>query len=128
MCRGELQGAVLGKRLAVSILSGSRFEFDRTIFLLDSEILRAKISNDSHTYDAFVGIRIGGILSKFSPDQFYHNIGVENSSADLLSRGTTASTKLDSDSAWHNGPPLLYEDFDNWQVSQQHGSLNTMTL
>ncbi|MEE8327975.1 MAG: hypothetical protein V3R32_04180 [Nitrosomonadaceae bacterium] len=122
LCRGELQGVVLGKRLAVTIMTESRFKFVKVLFIMDSEIVRAQISKDSHSFDTFVANRVGEIRSKFSPDQFYTVSGEENVSADLITRGTVDPSKLDITSDWQNGPSMLYKDFNDWPISQKYNS------
>lgn len=118
VCRGELQAAVMAKKIAVSFLEATRFKVQETIFVLDSEIVLAQINMDSHYFSVFVGHRIAEIRSAFPPQMWWFTRSENNPCADLLSRGTQNVTELDLDSTWQTGPAWLKTNRATWPIWQ----------
>lgn len=115
--RGELQGAVLGKRIAEFVVKHHRIRFERKIFLTDSAIVRAMIEKDSHGFQTFVANRVGEIRSFTDPSEWYHIPG-ECNIADWLTRGR-APRELGPQSSWQAGPPFASRPWSEWPVSQR---------
>lgn len=65
--RLELQGAVLGTRLANSIKSSQTFKIDKKVFWTDSLTVMGWINSETRRYNQFAAFRIGEILE--SSDQ-----------------------------------------------------------
>ena len=59
----QLNAALMAKRLREFIMSESRFDFERSYFIIDSEIVRCMIQKESYGFNTFVGLRIGEIQS-----------------------------------------------------------------
>ena len=57
--RLELNAGLMAKRLHEFIMSESRFDFERSYFIIDSEIVRCMIQKESYGFNTFVGLRIG---------------------------------------------------------------------
>ena len=60
--RLELQGAVLAvSRLCKTIVQESRFQFEKVVMFLDSEIVLAWIRSEARKFKPFVSVRVGEI-------------------------------------------------------------------
>ena len=119
VCRGELQGAVLSKRLASTFLKETRLLIIETLFIIDSEIVLAQLNVDSHNFSVFVGHLVAEIRSETRPDQWYFTRGENNPCAELLSRGTRDITELGPGTTWQVGPAWLYTPRDQCPITQQ---------
>ena len=84
--RLELSAAVLSKRLRISILQGCRWNFDRIIHIVDSEIVRAMISKESYGFKTSVATSVGEIQNETSPSEWYW-INTKSNIADILTKG-----------------------------------------
>lgn len=113
--RLELQGAVLGTRLARSIETALSKPLDATYFWTDSEVILGYISNDSRRFQTFVGNRVAEIRDSTNPNQWRHVPGSLNP-ADDCSRGVPL-TDLTTDSRWFQGPDFLKQSEKDWPVS-----------
>ena len=58
--RLELLAAVLSNRLRNSIENECRFQFERVIHIVDSEIVRAMIQRESYGFNTFTSMRMRG--------------------------------------------------------------------
>ena len=113
--RIELNGAVLAARLA-TFLKELKLEFDATLFLTDSETVRAMIQKESYGFATFVAVRVGEIQQTTDPTQWYWVEGSLNG-ADCLTRGKHPA-ELGEDSEWQTGPEFLKLPITDWPLKR----------
>ena len=101
--RLELQGAVLASRLCKIIVQESRFQFERVILFLDSEIVLALIRSEARKIKPFVSVRVGEIQTNTDPSQWKHIPG-ELNVADDVSRGIPVRSLAER---WQHGQKFL---------------------
>ena len=118
--RLELLAAVISKRLRATIEKECRFEFERVVHIVDSEIVRAMINRDSYGFNTFTSTRIGEIQEGSLPSDWYWVSGNDNV-ADIVSRGEYPEN-LDSNSVWQVGPDFLSTPFADWPIRQDCSS------
>lgn len=116
LVRGEMCGAVMGKRLAKFIKTESRYEIEKEVYIVDSEIVRAMIMKNSHNFHTFIANRVGEIRSATEPDWWWWIPGAMNI-ADYLTRGKKPED-LAEGSIWQIGLPFMYTEFESWPISQ----------
>lgn len=121
--RLELQGAVLAVRLADTIKKEMNYEFKRTLFWTDSQVVLQFLQQESRRYHTFVANRVAEIHESTRPEEWRYVPGPENP-ADICSRGKTASELKVSQSWWH-GPTFLTESEDAWPRLGNLEQLNT---
>lgn len=114
--RLELQAAIMSKRLAESIQGTLRIKLEKTMYIVDSEIVRAMINKDSYGFNTFVAVRVGEIQQSTKPDQWYWIDG-EHNIADWVSRGKCPGD-LGPNSAWQRGYEFMYTPIDSWPIQQ----------
>ncbi|XP_046809839.1 uncharacterized protein LOC124420563 [Lucilia cuprina] len=110
--RLELQAAVLGTRLLVTILKEHSVKVSRIICWSDSTTVINWIGSESRRYKPFVAHRITEILESTSPADWRWlptNLNV----ADETTR-RKSQVDFSDDSRWLNGPKFLYDSEDNW--------------
>lgn len=103
--RLELTGALLGVRLADTILKTLTVPPIRVFFWTDSQIALQWIRSSALQWKPFVSNRVREIQSKSDPQTWFHCRGKHNP-ADLPTRGRTI-TDLESNSLWWHGPSWL---------------------
>ena len=108
--RLELQAAVLASRLCKTIVQESRFQFERVILFLDSEIVLALIRSEARKFKPFVSVRIGKIQTNSDPSQWKHIPG-ELNVADDVSRGIPVRSLAER---WQHGQKFLRLPEDQW--------------
>ena len=108
--RLELQGAVLASRLCKTIVQESRFQFDKVILFLDSEIVLAWIRSEARKFKPFVSVRVGEIQNNTDPSQWKHIPG-ELNVADDVSRGISVRSLAER---WQHGPKFLCLPENQW--------------
>ena len=59
--RGEMNGALLSKRLKCFIDKELRLTFQKVYLLVDSQIVYSMIQRDSYVFSTFIGLRVGEI-------------------------------------------------------------------
>ena len=114
--RLELNGAVLAKRLKETIAKESRLIFEKTYFLVDSEVVKAMIQKESYGFNTFAGVRIGEIQSATDQSQWYWVEGKKNI-ADWTTRGKSPN-ELGPESSWQKGPDFLYLPEKMWPTKK----------
>ncbi|XP_055522638.1 uncharacterized protein LOC129716826 [Wyeomyia smithii] len=121
--RLELHAAVIGTRLAKSIVAGHSIKIDRQFFWSDARDVMCWLQSDHRRYSQFVAFRVGEILE--APDVTdWRWLGSKDNVAD---DGTKRKNKLDLSptSRWFLGPPFLWKSKEDWPRS----SLNcTVTM
>ncbi|XP_055902932.1 uncharacterized protein LOC129939084 [Eupeodes corollae] len=112
--RLELQAAVLGTRLALTIRTSHSISFREVLFLSDSKTVLSWISSAEYKFPTFVAVRIGEILDSTSPRQWYHISSEDNVADD----GTKWSDPRmgNYESRWFKGPDFLREPFELWPI------------
>ena len=117
--RGELQGAVLSMRMSNFIREDSRIVFERVVYLVDSQIVRAMIQKSCHEFQTFIANRVAFIQAHSDPQDWYWTAGSTNI-ADWTTRGHSVSQL--SEPVWQAGPDFLHQDFESWPVRQDCGN------
>ena len=103
--RLELQGAVIGLRLATAASRFLNLEFSETIFWTDSQTVLQWINSRTCRFTAFVANRIGEILEGSRAEQWKY-VPTALNPADDASRGLQGSD-LTTDHRWLRGPDFL---------------------
>ena len=110
--RLELQGAVLGKRLAETVEQETRLSITRTTFWSDSRNVLAWIKANDRRYHVFVANRVAEIRESTAPEQWRY-VPSDLNAADGGSRGHSLDDLRD-DGSWMSGPAFLREPEDEW--------------
>lgn len=110
--RLELNAAVLGTRLAESVISSHTFQVDRKTFWTDSKTVLAWINSDHRRYHQFVAVRIGEILSSTRMNEWRYVPSCQNP-ADFATKWGNGP-KFDTDNLWFQGPAFLHGAEDTW--------------
>jgi len=110
--RLELMGAVLGSRLAKSVVNALSMETEFMIFWTDSANVLWWIRGYSRTFKPFVANRVGEIQTFSSPEQWRY-VPTAMNPADHLTRGVKLGEILDLKS-WWTGPDYLSKDELLW--------------
>ncbi|XP_037029336.1 uncharacterized protein LOC119069388 [Bradysia coprophila] len=114
--RLELQGAVLGTRLASSIKSSQTLKFDKQVFWTDSQNVMGWVNSEARKYKQFVAFRICEILESSDQNEWRwipseHNVADEATKSKEIAR-------LDSSSRWYKAPEFLYDKEEDWFKDQ----------
>ncbi|XP_062708625.1 uncharacterized protein LOC134288285 [Aedes albopictus] len=110
--RMKLQAAVLGARLANTVVANHRVKITKRILWSDSRTVLSWIQSDQRKYKPFVGFRIGEILQETAVDDWRY-IRTKMNIADLLTKKRRESS-LTSDGEWFHGPRILYAPEESW--------------
>ena len=108
--RLELHGAVLASRLYKTIVQESRFQFEKVILFLDSEIVLAWIRSEARKFKPFVSVRVGEIQTNTDPSQWKH-IPRELNVADDVSHGIPVQSLAER---WQHEPKFLRLPENQW--------------
>ena len=124
--RMELNGAVLSKRCRVVLEREMNYTFEKVIHLIDSETVLNQINKTSYRFRVYEGVRIGEIQAASSGDMSeWAWLPGKKNTADWLTRGCTPS-ELNQDSEWQNGPLMLSEPLEKWDI--KYGSTSSNPL
>lgn len=123
--RLELMAAVIGARMADSVIASHSFEITETFLWTDSSTVLAWISSDHRRYHKFVGVRIGEILALTKINQWRWVPSKYNPADDATKWGI--GPKFDSGSRWFCGPPFLVHCETEWP-RKQNSSLTSEEL
>ncbi|XP_043245749.1 uncharacterized protein LOC122393608 [Amphibalanus amphitrite] len=110
--RLELQAALLGARLASTVVEELSRKPDAMFFWSDSSVVLQYLSNESRRFHTFVANRVAEVKELTAGGTWRHVPGKMNP-ADDCSRGLAAS-ELTSQSRWLSGPAFLSDDEENW--------------
>lgn len=110
--RLELQGAVLGTRLADSVIkSHDGLRIDKTIIWCDSRTVLSWLTSDLRKYNQFVTFRVAEILD--SPVNIeWRWIPSEENVADDATKSKIVN--LDMSTRWFTGPEFLRDPDSDW--------------
>jgi len=93
----------------------SRFQFEKVMLFLDSEIVLAWIRSEARKFKLFVSVRVGEIQTNTDPSQWKHIPG-ELNVADDDSRGIPVRSLADR---WQHGPKFLRLPENQWHKIHQ---------
>ena len=113
--RLELQAAVLGVRLAETIINEHKFQVERRVFWSDSQTVLRWVRNNPRDYKTFVMNRLGEISEKTKVSEWKW-VPTKDNPADDATRW--APDALSSDSRWFIGPPFVREAEDLWPIEE----------
>ena len=113
----ELNGAVLSKRLRMTILEECRYKFDTILHLIDSETVLCQLHKTSTRFKVFEGLRIGEIQAATHGDvSCWGWIPGRDNIADITTRPKLPED-LGPGSAWQDGPAFLQTPIEEWNVN-----------
>ena len=110
----ELYAAVLAVRLANLIKEQCRYEIEKEIFIVDSQIVKSMINKESYGFHTFVAVRIGEIQSCTDINDWYWTESCNNI-ADWITRKKHPKD-IAEQSEWQRGPNFMKSNTDNWDV------------
>jgi hypothetical protein len=110
--RLELQAAVLGSRLATSIVNGHSYPIYRKTFWSDSAVVLQWINSDARNYKVFVSHRISEILETTDSKEWKW-IPTSQNVADEATKWIKF-TEEHLNSRWQCGPSFLVKEEPNW--------------
>jgi len=108
----ELMGAILGKRLALSIASTLVINKSSLTFWTDSTSVLRWIKGHGRHFKPFVANRVGEIQVEICPDRWRYVPTAENP-ADYLTHGTTL-VELSQLAVWWKDPAFLSRSETDW--------------
>ena len=114
--RLELMGAILGLRLAFSVVKILKVDKKSLMFWTDSMNVLWWIRKPSRGFKPFVANRIGEIQSSMNPQQWRH-VSTKENPADLPTRGTSV-VNLKDNALWWSGPEFLKLRENDWPKSK----------
>lgn len=109
--RLELQGALIGSRLANFICKAHRSKPNRRYFWCDSMTVLGWLRSDARNYKPFVSHRVGEIVEN-SEVREWHWVPSELNVADDATRGKLKT--LNVESRWIAGPSFLLSPSSEW--------------
>lgn len=110
--RLELQGGVLGTRLAGSIInSHTDMQIDKTIIWCDSRTVLSWIKSDLRKYNQFVSFRVAEILD--SDNIEWRWIPSSENVADEATKSKKIAD-VETSTRWYNGPEFLRDSDPNF--------------
>ena len=110
--RLELMGAVLGNKLAQTIVNVLTISKDAVTFSTDSTSVLWWIRGHNRKFKPFVANRVGEIQISTSPDQWRY-VPTNINPADYLTRGVKLS-ELMKLKIWWEGPDYIHKDKEFW--------------
>ncbi|XP_049866070.1 uncharacterized protein LOC126366823 [Pectinophora gossypiella] len=109
--RLELQAAVLGSRLAASVLEEHHIEIESKTYWTDSKTVLTWITSGSKSYKPFVAHRVAAIEEHTAVNE-WRWVPSRLNVADIATRETTPS--FTQASPWFTGPDFLREGEATW--------------
>ncbi len=110
--RIELNAAVLATAIFQVLNRELNYGPITYTFWTDSTVVLNYIGNETARYQRFVAVRIAKIHGASNSSQWRH-VSSKQNPADLISRGTSAQTLVDSE-LWKSGPRFLRQTEDHW--------------
>lgn len=115
--RIEMQSAVLGARLAKTILTYSGLEFEEIIHIVDSTCTLAILQNTTSPLKEYMGNRASEVHSISDVRRFFH-IRSKQNIADLGTRTDATIADISEDSDWQRGTEWMRRPRAEWPVTQ----------
>ncbi|XP_062537886.1 uncharacterized protein LOC134206213 [Armigeres subalbatus] len=112
--RLELQAAVIGVRLARSIVDSHKLKPSQRFLWSDSRDVICWLNSDHRRYSQFVGCRIGEIL-ELSEAYEWNWLSTKINVADDATKWQRLPN-LSSNGRWFRGPSFLWETKDKWPI------------
>ena len=116
----ELQSAVLGARLAKSVIANSIWEFSKVHRIVDSECTLATFKKDSVALPEFEANRVQECLNSSNIDEWEHTRS-KNNIADLGTRDNATVESVSEGSEWQQGKDWMRTPVDQWPVTKDIG-------
>lgn len=118
--RLEIMGALLGARLAKTVVLALKLDMNQVLLWTDSMNVLWWIHRESRCFKPFVANRVGEIHEISLPNQWRYVPSTDNP-ADIASRGIAAN-KLVNSSVWWYGPEFLHCSQESWpeKVMSEH--------
>lgn len=110
----ELQAAVLGTRLMLSIINSHNIKINKCYLWSDSDTVIHWIRSDYRKYKPFVAHKVAEILDSTHETDWYWLPSKVNP-ADEATRAKLLP-KIDSNNRWIKGPEFLNKSENNWPV------------
>lgn len=110
--RLELQAAVIGARLADTIIKEHRDKPRKVIYWTDSQTVLRWIEKDAVKYTAFVAHRLGEIAELTDASQ-WRWVPTDHNVADDATR-PNYTIRMKPEDRWFTGPAFLYDDEESW--------------
>lgn len=118
--RMELQGALLGSRLATMIVKEHSINFKSITFWSDSQTVLAWLRSETISFKPFVANRISEILEASEAKQWRH-VGTRDNPADDATKSNKFS--FDFSCRWFQGPSFLKCSPSEWPVEKQRKAI-----
>ncbi|XP_055622578.1 uncharacterized protein LOC129766136 [Toxorhynchites rutilus septentrionalis] len=122
----EIQAAVIGVRLAISIEDSHKLKPSQRFFWSDSRDVICWINSDHRKYSQFVGCRIGEILELTEVSE-WNWISTKINVADDATKWQRLPN-LSSNGRWFRGPPFLWEPGSRWPITRSDPGSTTLEL
>ncbi|XP_058447679.1 uncharacterized protein LOC131428053 [Malaya genurostris] len=110
--KSELQAAMLGVRLADTILASLSIKVGKRYFWTDSKDVLSWLKSDHRRYSQFVAFHVSEILESTNVVEWKW-VPTKQNVADEATKWTRVPD-LSSNSRWYRGPELLYQDDCDW--------------
>lgn len=123
--RLELCGALLAAELYEKVIASLQLR-PETFFWVDSTTVISWLKSAPSAWTTFVANRVSKIQLATENCKWNHVPGQQNP-ADLISRGTSAESLLQS-KIWWTGPTWLQHDMDSWPTQPLIGNRNIEVL
>ena len=114
--RLELQAAVLGTRLAESIVKIHTYRISNIVFWTDSRTVLSWLNSTPRNYKQFVSLRLGEILENSNVQQ-WRWVPTKQNVADEATKWYS-TPKFETDSRWFVGPEFLHSSESEWPIDK----------
>lgn len=115
MPRMELQAAVLGTRLALTVRENTQMDIRRRVMWTDSTDVKCWIQSSHRRYHPYVAARINEILDSTKEEEWRWVPTLLNVADDA----TRFASPIEYE-RWFNGPAFLYDDETEWPAQPNH--------
>ena len=113
----ELQAAVMGTRLAKSVVKSSIWKFSKIYRIIDSECTLSTLKKDSYALPEFQSNRVTECLESSKIEDWYHTRS-RNNISDLGTRNNATVEDISEGSEWQEGKRWMYLPVNQWPVTQ----------
>lgn len=107
--RLELCGALLLAKLTVNTINALNISIDNIYLFSDSTIVLSWIASEPSNLKTFVANRVSEIQTTLKDSVKWYHVRSNENPADLISRGTTVDSLINSKLWWH-GPNWIFEN------------------